>query len=75
LTPEQLQKKTEMEERRKAHINRLADQQKREVVEKILNVGSDETGKPGQARQGERGSRPEREDPDRAAEASRGSLC
>lgn len=38
LTEEQLQKKLEMEERRKAQINRVADEQKRNVVEKILNV-------------------------------------
>ena len=33
-----MKKKLEMEEKRKAHITRVADQQKREVVEKILNV-------------------------------------
>ena len=38
LTEEQQQKKVEMDERRKAHIQRVADDQKRVVIEKIMNV-------------------------------------
>jgi Fe2+ transport system protein B len=37
LTAEQLQKKLETEERRKAHITRVADEQKKSIVDKILN--------------------------------------
>lgn len=47
LTAEQLQKKTQMDEKRKAQINKLADEQRRNVVEKILNVSvvNDDIGK------------------------------
>lgn len=38
LTEEQLQKKNEMEEKRKAHMVRIAEEQKRQVIQKILNV-------------------------------------
>lgn len=38
LTEEQLQKKNEMEERRKAHMNRIAQEQKNQVIQKILSV-------------------------------------
>lgn len=38
LTEEQQQKKAEMDERRRAHIQRVAEEQKRSVIEKILNV-------------------------------------
>lgn len=37
LTAEQLQKKMETEERRRAHITRVADEQKKNIVDKILN--------------------------------------
>lgn len=38
LTEEQLQKKNEMEEKRKAHMVRIAEEQKRQVIQKIMNV-------------------------------------
>ena len=37
LTAEQLQKKMETEERRRVHITRVADEQKKNIVDKILN--------------------------------------
>ena len=37
LTEDQQKKKSELEEKRKAHINKVADEQKKNVVEKILN--------------------------------------